>query len=113
VRENSDFSAAASNPSAHSTPGAGGTSTRSMPSSSASAQPCSGPAPPNGTRVKSRGSCPRSTDTTRIAPTMLESAIARMTRAASCGATLAVPATRTRNGALRQRRIEAHPAVEQ
>ncbi len=54
-----------------------------MPSSSASAQPCSGPAPPNGTSVNARGSRPRSTETTRIAPTMLLSAIARMPRAAA------------------------------
>ena len=54
-----------------------------MPSSSASAQPCSGPAPPNGTSVKSRGSWPRSTETTRSAPTMLLSTMARMPRAAS------------------------------
>ena len=38
-----------------------------IPSSSASSQACSGPAPPNATSAKSRGSWPRSTDTTRSA----------------------------------------------
>ena len=32
---------------------------------------CSGPAPPKATSVKPRGSCPRSTETTRMAPAML------------------------------------------
>ena len=41
-----------------------------MPSSSASAQPCSGPAPPNATSAKSRGSRPCSTETTRRARTI-------------------------------------------
>ena len=40
------------------------------PSSSASAHACSGPAPPNATSAKSRGSWPRSTETTRSARTI-------------------------------------------
>ena len=44
-----------------------GTSTIEAPSSSASAQACSGPAPPNATSAKSLGSWPRSTETTRKA----------------------------------------------
>ena len=47
-----------------------GTSTVSIPSSSASAQACSGPAPPNATSAKSRGSRPCSTETTRRARTI-------------------------------------------
>ena len=46
---------------------AAGTSTVVMPSSSASAQACSGPAPPKATSAKSRGSSPCSTETTRSA----------------------------------------------
>ena len=42
-----------------------------MPSASASSAACSGPAPPNGTSVKSRGSRPRLTVTTRIERAML------------------------------------------
>ena len=80
---NSDFRSAAKSPCAQRTPGLGGTRMRDMPSSSARAQPWSGPAPPKGTSVKSRGSCPRSTETTRIAPTMLLLAMARMPLAAS------------------------------
>ena len=41
-----------------------------MPSSSASAHACSGPAPPNATSAKSRGSSPCSTETTRSARTI-------------------------------------------
>ncbi len=38
---------------------------RATPMSAATAQACSGPPPPNASSVKSRGSCPRSTDTIR------------------------------------------------
>ena len=41
-----------------------------MPSSSARAAACIGPAPPNGSRAKRRGSTPRSTVTTRSALTI-------------------------------------------
>ena len=41
-----------------------------MPSSSARAAACIGPAPPNGIRAKRRGSTPRSTVTTRSARTI-------------------------------------------
>ena len=47
-------------PSADSTPETTGTTTRRMPSSSAIAAACSGPAPPNATSARSRGSIPRS-----------------------------------------------------
>ena len=54
-------------PSADSTPQARGTTTRVMPSSSAIAVACSGPAPPNASSARSRGSTPRSTVMTRTA----------------------------------------------
>ena len=60
-------SSLAARPSAESTPACSGTSTRETPSSSASAQACSGPAPPKATSAKPRGSWPRSTETTRSA----------------------------------------------
>ena len=53
------------------TPASSGTKTFSMPSSRASSAACRPPAPPAQTRVKPRGSTPRSTETARIAPTML------------------------------------------
>ena len=49
-------------------PGRAGTSTFGRPSSRASAEACSGPAPPKANSAKSRGSWPRDTDTMRIAP---------------------------------------------
>ena len=49
-------SSLATSPSAESTPAVPGTSTVSMPSSSARAQAWSGPAPPNATSAKSPGS---------------------------------------------------------
>ena len=60
-------SSLATRPSAESTPAAPGTSTVSIPSSSASAHACNGPAPPKATSAKPAGSCPRSTETTRSA----------------------------------------------
>ena len=45
-------------PSAQSVPGARGTKTVGMPTSRASSAPTSGPAPPNATSAKSRGSIP-------------------------------------------------------
>ena len=47
-----------------------------MPSSSARAHACNGPAPPKATRAKSRGSWPCSTDTTRSAPSISASTTA-------------------------------------
>ena len=63
-------SSAATRPSAESTPAAAGTRTVVIPSSSASAHACSGPAPPKATSAKSRGSSPCSTETTRSARTI-------------------------------------------
>ena len=49
--------------------------TRVMPSSSATGIACIGPAPPKPRRVKSRGSKPRCTETSRTAPAILATAI--------------------------------------
>ena len=70
------------------------------------------PAPPNATSVKSRGSWPRSTETTRSAPTMLLSTIARMPRAASSIDRPSGSAT-FRIAARRLRGIERHAPAEQ
>ena len=70
-------------PTAERTPEAGGTSTRFMPSSSATAAPCIGPAPPKAIRVSSRGSMPRSTVITRTAPAISALATRRIPRAVS------------------------------
>ena len=66
----------AQRPSAESTPPARGQRIRSIPSSAAIAAACIGPAPPNGSRAKRRGSTPRSTVTTRSARTISWLAIA-------------------------------------
>ena len=61
---------AASRPAADSTPGWRGISTLPMPSSAASAVAWIGPAPPNATSVKCRGSRPRRIDTRRMPSTI-------------------------------------------
>ena len=58
-------------PCAQTMPGTSGTRTVRIPRASATSRAWSGPAPPNATRVKSRGSCPRSTEMVRIVRTML------------------------------------------
>ena len=80
-------------PSAHRMPGAGGMATRPMRSSRATGVPCIGPAPPNGTSVHRRGSCPRSTETTRMPRTMLAWATRRMPAAAATRSMPSGPAT--------------------
>ena len=52
------------------------------PSSFASALACSGPAPPNATSAKSRGSKPCCTDTRRSAPNMFSLTMSTMPAAA-------------------------------
>ena len=113
VRLKSALRSAARSPSAQSTPGAGGISTRGMPNSSARAQPCSGPAPPNGTRVKSRGSWPRSTETMRSAPIMLLSMMASTPRAASSGVRPSGRATSPIDRAAGGLGVERHAAAQQ
>ena len=71
VRLKSPRTSACSRPIAESSPGRGGTSTLRMPMLRATSAACSGPAPPNATSVKSRGSSPCSTEITRTAPIML------------------------------------------
>ena len=65
-------------PCAHRMPGANGTRQRVMPRLFATSVACSGPAPPNGSSAKARGSCPRSTETERIARTMLATTMPSM-----------------------------------
>ena len=64
-------------------PGATGTMTSRAETASASATPCSGPAPPKGTRENSRGSTPRATELERMASAMLELITRMMPSAAS------------------------------
>ena len=87
VRTKSRRTSAISSPSAEKLPGSGGTTTVRMPSSSATAAACNGPAPPNGSRAKSRGSMPRITDTSLIAPARETAAMRRMPSAISTGPT--------------------------
>ena len=49
-----------------------------MPRLFATSVACSGPAPPNGSSAKARGSWPRSTETARIARTMLATTMPSM-----------------------------------
>ena len=74
-------------PQAENTAAPTGTTTFLTPSSCASATACIPPPPPNATRVKSRGSKPRLTDTSLSALTMLLLAMRMMPRAASAAST--------------------------
>ena len=56
-----------------------------MPSRSATARACSGPAPPKAIRAKSRGSSPRSTAISRMALAMFSSAVRTQASAACLG----------------------------
>ena len=82
VRDSCRDLAAASIPSADSTPACTGTSARVMPSASASAQTCRPPAPPKDTSIYSRGSTPRCTEITRNACAMCSLASATIPNAA-------------------------------
>ena len=70
--------AVVASPSAHSTPGDGGTITGQAPVSLPSALACSGPAPPNATSAKSRGSKPCCTETSRSPPSMFSLTMSTM-----------------------------------
>ncbi len=72
-------------PSAHSTPGDGGTITGQAPVSRPSALACNGPAPPNATSAKSRGSKPCCTETSRSPPSMFSLTMSTMPAAAASG----------------------------
>ena len=82
---------------------------RGMPSACASSQACSPPAPPKATSVKSRGSWPRSMETTRSARSML-AFTTRTTPSANCSSVsrdLCLPAI-AREPASRVRRSSAN-----
>ena len=70
-------------PTALNTPASGGTTTRPMPRSRATSGAWMAPLPPMATRVRSRGSRPRSTVTARMARDMVAFATSRMPCAAS------------------------------
>ena len=78
-------------PIADATPAAHGTTTDWIPKAAASRATCIGPAPPNPTRVKPRGSMPRWTVTTRIAEAIVALTISWI----ACAA----PVTSISNGA--------------
>ena len=83
MRATSKRTSAARSPIAAVTPAAAGRITRGIPSARASRQPCTGPEPPKATSVRSRGSRPRSIETTRVASSMFVFTIAWTPHAAS------------------------------
>ena len=87
VRTKSYRKSATTQPSALVMPGRAGTNTSGIPSSVARAEACSGPAPPNANKLKSRGSAPRDIDTMRIAPAIKVLAIRRTADAAVSAST--------------------------
>ena len=99
-------------PCAQRMPGANGTRQRRMPRLFATSVACSGPAPPNGSSVKSRGSWPRSTETARIARTMLATTMPSMPCAVR-STREAEPLGERRDRLARQAVVERHAAAEQ
>ena len=83
MRADSSRAEVVASPSAHSTPGDGGTITGQAPVSLPSALACSGPAPPNATSAKSRGSKPCWTLTSRSPPSMFSLTMSTMPAAAA------------------------------
>ena len=87
----------------------------SMPSSSATAQACSGPAPPNASSATARGSTPYSTVTTRTARAIAASTTATtpsaVTPARSSAARAAATSSRPRPGSSARRRDAAQHQV--
>ena len=102
--------AAASRPNAASTPGASGTMTSAMPISSASATPCTGPAPPSTTSANCRGSYPRLIVTRRIWSAM-RALITRMDARRRRGRVQAEPFADGGDRARRRRHVERHQAA--
>ena len=108
-------------PHAEKLPGSFGTSTLSMPSSSATVVACMGPAPPNAISTHRRGSWPRDIEISRIEATILATAIrttpsairqGSSTPARRASATMAL-STRSIVGAIRppsRRRIASRPS---
>ena len=84
-----------------------------IPSSSATDMACIGPAPPKPSRVKSRGSKPRCTETSRTAPAILATAI-RSDALARANSPPPPPARSpsARNAARAPPRVEDEPARE-
>ena len=83
-----------------------------MPRLFATSVACSGPAPPNGSSAKSRGSWPRSTETARIARTMLATTMPSM----PCAVRSTEKPSRSASGAIASRAsacVERHAAAEQ
>ena len=102
--------AAIAAPNAEQRPGCGGTRTVAIPSRSATARACSGPAPPKAISAKSRGSSPRSTAISRIALAMFSSAVRSAASAAARASSPSVVAERrVRADALRRGRAPSRP----
>ena len=99
-------------PSAEKWPGAGGITVRATPSSRASSAACSGPAPPNATSAKSRGSWPRRSVTSRSAWNICASTYRRTPRAAVAASTPSRPAE-PRQAPMRRVDVERHRAAEE
>ncbi len=78
-------------PAADSTPARGGTTTAAMPSASASAHACNGPAPPKATSARPAGSTPRSTETRRTARSMRASTTSSTSSAADSASPMPRP----------------------
>ena len=83
MRADSSRSEVVASPSAHSTPGDGGTITGQAPVSPPIALACNGPAPPNATSAKSRGSKPCCTLTSRSPPSMFSLTMSMIPAAAA------------------------------
>ena len=98
-------------PSAESTPACRGTITVLMSSRLAISHACMPPAPPKATSAKSRGSCPRSTETTRIARSMLALAT-RMMPSASAGTPMRMLPGDVVGDAAHAIDVERHAAAE-
>ncbi len=77
------------------TPADAGSTMRGIPSACAMRQPCTGPEPPKATKVRSRGSRPRSMETTRVASSMFVLTIVWMPHAASSSESPSGRATRS------------------
>ena len=113
VWANSSRKSATRSPIAQRSPGAGGMSTGNDPMISATAFACSGPAPPYATSAKSRGSCPRWTETSRRAPAMFSFTIAMIPSAASSAEERPIASAILWTDVARRFDVERHLAAEQ
>ena len=112
VRTASARKSPSSIPSAEKWPGAGGITVRATPSSRASSAACSGPAPPNATNVKSRGSCPRRSVTSRSACDICATTVAEDASGRRRGVH-AHPPAEPRQASMRRVDVERHRAAEE